>query len=68
MTQINKLTESPTFEAGDKMPIYNKQVSRTRSLSFENLQKNLKYVSDITVSGSILTVHYSDGTQKDLTI
>ncbi len=68
MTQINKLTESPTFVAGDKLPIHVKKVSRTRSLSFENLQKSLKYVSDITVSGSILTVHYSDGTQKDLTI
>lgn len=68
MTIIKKLTETPFFEAGDKLPIYSKRSSQTRSLSFENLKTNLKYVSDITIDSGTLTVHYSDGTQKDLSI
>lgn len=68
MPAINRLTESPTFEQGDQLAIYSASAGRTRSLSFDALKKSLKYVEDLTVEGSVLTVHYSDGTQKELNI
>lgn len=68
MTQIQKLAESTTFESGDKIAIYSNKASRTRSLSFDSLKKSLRYVSDITAGTSTLIVHYSDGTQKELTL
>lgn len=68
MTSINRLTESPIFEQGDQLAIYSASAGRTLSITFDTLKKSLKYVEDLTVNGGVLTVHYSDGSQKDLNI
>ena len=68
MTAINKLTESTTFERGDQLAIYSSNAGRTRSISFDTVKKSLKYVEDLSLNGSVLTVHYSDGSQKELSI
>lgn len=68
MTAINRLTESLTFEHGDQLVIYSASAGRTRSISFDTIKKSLKYVEDLSVNGGVLTIHYSDGTQKDLNI
>lgn len=68
MPAINRLTESPIFEEGDQLAIYSAKAGRTRSLSFDTLKKSLKYVSNIEVNAGVMTVYFSDGTQKDINI
>ena len=68
MPSINRLTESPIFERGDQLAIYSAIAGRTRSITFDTLKKSLKYVEDLSLNGGVLTVHYSDGSQKELNL
>ena len=68
MTSVNKLNQVDKIEDKDLIPLWDGSSSRTRSAPASHLKPYLKYVSDLTVNGTTLTVHYSDGTTKDLTI
>ncbi len=68
MSQINNLPQKASISDADLLPIWNSEQSRTGNTPASSLKPYLKYVENITVTGSVLTVYYSDGTQKDLNI
>jgi len=68
MTSINRLTQKTNLTDSDIVPIWDSESSRTRAVTFATMKSNLIYVSDITAGTGTLIIHYSDGTQKELTL
>lgn len=68
MTSISRLTQKPKPIDGDLVAIWDSESSRTRSVNFKSIKEFMIYVSDLTLDANVLTVHYSDGTTKELNL
>lgn len=66
MTSINRLTVKPVPTDKDLFPIWDADSSRTRSVTYKSIKESIIYVSDLTLSAGVLTVHYSNGAIKEL--
>lgn len=68
MTSINRLTQKPIPVDSDLLPVWDSESSRTRSITYKSIKESIIYVSDLTLDANVLTVHYSDGTTKELNL